>query len=100
MRTPDQVAAFRARLYSGLLNSVQPEPERLKHYQQQAMFIELERERLPDEPEPIQKPLPVREPPIDLVQLKAQVNFLQNKVMEKRVEKKKPPMRYESYDDK
>lgn len=42
-----------------------------------------------DEPEPIRHPMKVSEPPIDLVQLKAQVNFLQNKITELRAEKKK-----------
>lgn len=106
----EQVASFQSRGRVGLLGSTRidfhlgclPADERPSltkeywlrwrerhHIIRRGMFLDLERERLLNAPEPPALSLPSREPPIDLVQLKGQVNFLQNKVAEMRADKKK-----------
>lgn len=105
MRTLEQVAVFKARLHKGLLSEPMKSKEWIRWHSRQGMFADLERERdalESDAPEPIRKPQIADSRPLgitreDYEQLRGQVNFLDNKVMEMRVKKKKGD-RYEHYE--
>ena len=87
--TPEQIAAFRARLREGLAGVYTSTiPVRERRHQNRRMMVHSEKET----ETPIQNIIQsqqVHTQQSDLTQLKAQVNFLQNKVTELRAEKKR-----------